>query len=863
MIELQEQPAGVGSVARCVAWLQAAARDRDLVRPRAPLDDRDAERALGAFLDGLRAEMLDFAQIVDAAAAAAALNGGQLREIVATTGEHSAVVEQTAAAIAEIDRGAAHVAETAEALRARSAALASSANRYDERVESVLTRLDALLQRLDAAGSFAAKMESSSAGIAAFLEQLKRIARQARLLAINAAIEAAHLGELGKGFVIVADEVKQLASSTADSAANVSTIEKQLRDASTHVESAIRESSGTVRGIGAELGAARTRSRETHSQVQELERAIAAVAAVAAEQSANLSNVNDGIVRIAGSAREVNDAAERAAQLAIGDALARLQATIGRYRLGERPNASSAVDLDALPDELRGAAANLRARVDDDQRELLGLVTGIAIAIARNSYEWRAIAAGLDALRVDLQHTTQAIDETAAGATSAAVASQQMRGSLVALREGFSVAVEELRRSLERAAQVRVAVQRAEELVRGTSTAAGHASAILELIDAIAGETTLLSLNAAIEAAHAGIAGNGFGIIADEIRALAETTSRATQEIATLIAGLASASDAMTTTAGEAVAQTSAVHDETTVIQATVAELRGELDRTVDQAVEVATIVDQQLAALRELRDGTEMARRRVDGDGDETSDDGRLELAMLGMRAHALAARRPLGTVAEEIRALGLAVAGEMDAVFEAAIARGSVRLEDCFDTGYVELTGAAIAKLGRLFDVSKVPSRGFDPPKYETRYDRAVEDGFNALIDASVAKHRAIKAMFAVDLNGFCFGHYKDCRQAWTGDPARDLDHNRIKRFFEDPLSLRCSRIGLGPAADALPPRTPYATFRERGCTVRRESTRPWAIFTYARDTGIVYNDLSLALYARDQRVATIRIIYDADAV
>ena len=70
--------------------------------------------------------------------------------------------------------------------------------------------------------------------------------------------------------------------------------------------------------------------------------------------------------------------------------------------------------------------------------------------------------------------------------------------------------------------------------------------------------------------------------------------------------------------------------------------------------------------------------------------------------------------------------------------------------------------------------------------------------------------------------------------------------------------------PISDNRPPRTPYAEFQRDGCVLTRGGNqRPWAIYTYARDTGIVYNDLSLALFATDRRVGTIRIIYDADVV
>ena len=863
--ELALQPRA-GDAERCVAWLHDLAESRDLVRPLAGVDERayPAVAALRRYVDGLRAEMLDFRAIVEAAAEIAALNADQLDGIVANTAEQSGVVERTAAAIAEIDRGAAHVAHTADGLRALTGTLADSTTRYDTGIDSVLAALTDLVSTVEAAAAFASAMESGTSEIRSFLEQLRRIARQARLLAINAAIEAAHLGDAGRGFVIVAGEVKQLAGSTADSATNVAAIEKELHEASRHVETAIGESAGIVRTLTDDLRTARERSAQTEEQVRELDAAIGDVATIAMQQSASLSSISGGVEQMARHAQDVAGAAQRAARLAIGDAIEMLQRTIATYRLGERGTGLGAgADLAGLPPELRDAAERLRARIDADQREILTLITAIAVSIARNSYEWKAIAAALASLHAELGTTTHAIDETAKGANVAAQASQRMRRTLDAMRAGFAASVDELQRALDRVVRVRDDVRHAESFVAATSAASERAAAILDLIDTISSETTLLSLNAAIEAAHAGAAGSGFGIIADEIRSLAETTSHATQQIARVIETVAGASGSMTETTSQAVAQTQDVHEETTRMQSSIGELRTKLDGTLDRAAEVAGIVEQQLVALADVRRATELAVRRVESDAGAATDTRRLELAMLGMRAHALASRRPLGTVAEHVREIGLAVAKEMDGVFDDALARGAVRLDDYFDTNYVEIAGASIAKLSRLFDVSRVPAQGFSPPKFETRYDRAVEDGFNRLIDEYVPKHASIKAMFAVDLNGYCFGHYHECRRAWTGDYVTDLNHNRIKRFFEDDLSLRCSRVGIGAQSDPLPKRTPYARFRELGCGLRRDGDRPWAIYTYARDTGIVYNDLSVALFAQGHRVGTIRIIYDADVV
>ncbi|HWT06115.1 MAG TPA: hypothetical protein VN224_10195, partial [Xanthomonadales bacterium] len=111
--ELALQPRS-GDVERCAGWLRDLETSRDLVRPLTGVDERafPAAAVLRRFVGGLRSEMLDFRTIVEAAAEVAALNADQLDRIVANTAEQSSVVERAAAAIAEIDQGAAHVART-------------------------------------------------------------------------------------------------------------------------------------------------------------------------------------------------------------------------------------------------------------------------------------------------------------------------------------------------------------------------------------------------------------------------------------------------------------------------------------------------------------------------------------------------------------------------------------------------------------------------------------------------------------------------------------------------------------------------------------------------------------------------------
>jgi methyl-accepting chemotaxis protein len=851
---------------RVVSWLRDVAATRDLSSavPRFPDVDPAVIQTLADFLAGLRGEMSAFRAVVDSAADTAALNARQLETIVANTMEQSSVVQRAAAAVAEIDRGAAHVAATAEELRTITASVTDATGSYDRGIAVVLEALTLLTKTVAGASTSAIQMEHRAIGIVAFLEQLRRIARQARLLGINAAIEAAHLGEAGAGFVIVAEEVKKLASSTSESAQEVHRIEKQIHETSEQVHAAIGESEAIARELVNDVELARDQSLQTGQQVRDLAEAIADVAVIATGQSDKLSVIAEGISQSAAYAQNVVDIARRASRLDLAGSLEQLRQAIGKYRLGNREHVKAVTaDISILPPIVLDAANIVRAQVDTDQRELLSLITKLAVAIARNGYEWREIVTSLASLHTQLETSTHQIEETAEGARNAAARSHRMRVALDAMRAGFASSVEGLERSLQRVVRVRDTVQHAEASVMSTAAATERANEILELIDTISSETILLSFNAAIEAAHAGEAGSGFGVIADEIRKLADTTFSSTQEIASILGGLAEASASTTETTTMAVSQTETVHDETVRMQATVTDLRSQLEQTVGRSSQVASIVEQQLAALSDASAAVEIALARVESDSASATDSRRLELANLGMRAHALAGTRPLGTVADTMRRIGFDIATQMDTAYDNAIAKSPVTLNDFFDTNYIEITGAAIAEFGRLFNVSRVPSAGFDPAKFATKYDRYVEADLNTLIDSGVPEHPAIKAMFVVDLNGFCIAHYRECRQDWTGDYVTDLNNNRIKRFFDDGLSLRCSRVGLGELGETIPRRSPYSAFRDRGCKLTREATRPWAIYTYARDTGVVYNDLSVAIYAQAQRIATIRIVYDADVL
>jgi methyl-accepting chemotaxis protein len=124
-------------------------------------------------------------------------------------------------------------------------------------------------------------------------------------------------------------------------------------------------------------------------------------------------------------------------------------------------------------------------------------------------------------------------------------------------------------------------------LIHGLSDAAEKIDTIIQLIQAIASQTNLLALNATIEAARAGDAGRGFAIVASEVKNLATQTAQATEQIASQIATIQSAT-------GESVAA--------------IAKFGGTVKEMADIATAIAAAVEEQGAATGEIARNVEQA---------------------------------------------------------------------------------------------------------------------------------------------------------------------------------------------------------------------------------------------------------------
>ncbi len=244
--------------------------------------------------------------------------------------------------------------------------------------------------------------------------------------------------------------------------------------------------------------------------------------------------------------------------------------------------------------------------------EIMGKLQGIIHETRHSSDAIAGAAGGISAAAGEIVGNTER-QATAASAT--AVAIEQISASLsetaanaMASEEAAQAAVADAGRGLavtrdnvSGMEKVAAAIRTSTEDVRQLSESSSQISGIVGVIKEIADQTNLLALNAAIEAARAGEQGRGFAVVADEVRKLAERTSKSTQEIGSLIENIQSK---ITQTVGSMEAvdyQAGAGAESARLANVELGKIVTDVERAGERAREIAHSVREQDASVQEI----------------------------------------------------------------------------------------------------------------------------------------------------------------------------------------------------------------------------------------------------------------------
>ncbi|NVN90472.1 MAG: bacteriohemerythrin [Desulfuromonadales bacterium] len=150
-------------------------------------------------------------------------------------------------------------------------------------------------------------------------------------------------------------------------------------------------------------------------------------------------------------------------------------------------------------------------------------------------------------------------------------------------------------------------VNESSQTVEGLGQRSDQIGAIVNTIQDIADQTNLLALNAAIEAARAGEQGRGFAVVADEVRALAERTTKATKEISTMIKNIQGETQTAVSAMVEGVAQVRQGTEETARSGEALEDILARINELAMQVSQIATAAEEQTATTSEITQNIQM----------------------------------------------------------------------------------------------------------------------------------------------------------------------------------------------------------------------------------------------------------------